>query len=134
MSSSLGFVATHLIALTILYFVPVFICPTVVEHYATLGIPETPLFFRAHLISDFFAAYTPLLLGVAAIYLFVVYRRARAGSPWFGMLSNTVLLSIAFFGMIYTAWLISPMTLAAPQAGGATSAPAMESQIAESNG
>tara|TARA_R110002111_G_scaffold241065_1_gene302791 strand:- start:451 stop:879 length:429 start_codon:yes stop_codon:yes gene_type:complete len=88
---------------------PVFICPTVVDHYSRIGVPETPLFFRAHLISDVFAAYTPFWVAAAAAYLFVLYRHSRAGSRWLPAASNLAILSIALFGMVYTAWMINPM-------------------------
>ncbi|QDT03340.1 hypothetical protein K227x_17220 [Rubripirellula lacrimiformis] len=108
--SAFGLVAVHAVALLVLYFVPVFICPTVVDHYSRVGVPETSLFLRAHLISDYFAAYTPFWMAAAAVYLFVLYRRSRAGSRWLPAVSNLVILSIAFFGMVYTAWMIHPMT------------------------
>ena len=114
--SAIGLVAVHAVALLILFFVPVFICPTVVDHYNRIGVPETPLFFRAHLISDYFAAYTPIWLAAGAVYLFFLYRRSRAGSRWLPAASNFALLSIALFGMVYTAWLISPMPFPAPNA------------------
>ena len=134
--SAVGLVAIHAVALMVLYFVPVFICPTVIEHYKLIGVPETPLFLRAHIISDYFSAYTPILLASAAIYLFILYRRKRSSSQWLPAVSNIVLLCISLFGMTYTAWMIEPMALFVPNAPVAADAKSdlgIETRIAQAD-
>ncbi|TWT73084.1 hypothetical protein [Allorhodopirellula solitaria] len=135
--SSLGLTMVHALALVTLYFVPVFICPTVVDFYSRFSIPETPLFSRAHVISDYLSSFTWVFIGLASIYLFVLYRRKRAGSAWLPAASNLVLLSVAVLGMIYTAWMINPMPFAAPSDAVAIDIappPAIESTYAQTGG
>jgi len=135
--SSLGLTLVHAVAFLTLYFVPVFVCPTVVDFYARFAIPETPLFLRAHVISDYLSAYTWIFVGLTSLYLFLLYRRKRAASAWLPAASNLILLSIAVLGIVYTAWLINPMTFATPNAAIAADIgppPAIEASIAQAGG
>lgn len=102
-------VAAHAFALLILYFVPVFIFPTVANRFARLEIPETPMFASAHYLSDLFAARTSPYIAISVAYLVFLFGRSRARSRWLSAFSHVVLLAIALFGMVFTAWMINPL-------------------------
>ena len=110
--SSFGLTVIHALALFALYFVPVFICPTVVGFYERFGVAETPLFLQAHLISDFVAGFPWLFYLVSLYYLVLIYRLRRSSWRWLPAMSSISLLAIVVFGMIYTAWMIDPMVFA----------------------
>ncbi|KAA1257080.1 hypothetical protein LF1_56420 [Rubripirellula obstinata] len=129
-----GLCLVHATALLALYFVPAFICPTVVEHYKQIGFAETPLFARAHLISDFLCGYTWFFVGFASVYLYVIYRHKRVASRWLPAVSNIALLAFVLLGTAYTAWLINPMVFGGPVASHADPLDMPGPVIAKSDG
>jgi len=68
-------------------------------------------------MSDLVAAYTPIVLFVVAVDIFIVFRLARRGSRWTSAYSHAVLLFLGFTGFLWTARSVEPMALDAPAVG-----------------
>lgn len=107
----------HLLAFGMLYLVVVQINWSFQDFYRLVGTKLTPEFERIAVMSDFIAAYTPIVLIVIAVDIFIVFRLARRGSRWTSAYSHAVLLCMGFTGFLWTARSVEPMASGAPGAG-----------------
>lgn len=107
----------HLLSFGTLYLVVVQIHWSFQDFYGLVGTKLTPEFERIAVVSDFIAAYTPIVLIVVAVDIFIVFRLARRGSHWTSAYSHAVLLCLGFTGFLWTARSVEPMALSAPGIG-----------------
>jgi len=114
MLRTFGLMICHFLAISIFFFVPVFIFPTVSNRFETLGIISTPLFFWAQFISNIFSGYKFLFWILTGVQLYIIFRLARSGSKWLSPYSHSVLLLMSFLGMFFVAWMINPLVFVAP--------------------
>lgn len=107
----------HLLAFGMLYLVVVQMNWSFQDFYKLVGTKLTPEFERITVMSDFVAAYTPIVLIVIAVDIFIVFRLARKGSRWTSAYSHAVLLFLGFTGFLWTARSVEPMASGAPGVG-----------------
>jgi hypothetical protein len=107
----------HLLAFGMLYLVVVQMNWSFQDFYRLVGTQLTPEFERIAVMSDFIAAYTPIVLIVIAVDIFIVFRLARRGSRWTSAYSHAVLLFLGFIGFLWTARSVEPMASGAPGVG-----------------
>ncbi len=99
----------HLLAFGVLYLVVVQMNWSFQEFYRLVGTKLTPEFEQIAVMSDFIAAYTPIVLIVIAVDILIVFRLARQGSRWTSAYSHAVLLLLGFTGFHWTARSVEPM-------------------------
>ncbi len=104
----------HLLAFGMLYLVLVQMNWAFRDFFALVGAKPTPRFEAISVISDYIAAYTPLVLVLIAIDLYVVVRLARNSSRWTAGYSHAVLIAMGFTGFLWTAWAVHTMAWGAP--------------------
>jgi len=119
MFRTLGLLICHFLAISIFFFVPVYIFPTVANRFEALGVESTSLFVWARFISDVFSGYKFLFWVFAAVQLYIVFRLARSESKWLSPYSHSVLLLMSFFGMFFVAWMVNPLVFVAPNVAAA---------------
>jgi hypothetical protein len=114
MFRTLGLMICHFLAITIFFFFPVYIFPTVANRFEILGVENTSLFVWARFISDVFSGYKFLFWVFASVQLYIIFRLVRTESKWLSVYSHSILLLLSFLGMFYVAWMINPLVFVAP--------------------
>ena len=66
------------------------------------------------MISDFIAAFTPVVLVLLAFHLFVVFRLARRGNRWTSAYSHLALVCMGPTGFLWTGWGVHAMSWGQP--------------------
>ncbi|MCO8124892.1 hypothetical protein NHH03_24355 [Stieleria sp. TO1_6] len=113
-TSTLSLVALHALAFGMLYLIIVQMNGAFRDFFLLVGIPPTQRFEFASSISDYVAAYTPLVLLALAIHLFIVFRLSRSVPSWVSTYSHAVLLCMGCAGFLWTAWAVHCMTWSKP--------------------
>lgn len=104
----------HLIAFGMLYLVLVQMNWAYRDFFNVVGTNPTPRFETASMISDFIAAFTPLVLLVLTFHLWLVFRLARRGNRWASAYSHLALICMGATGFLWTAWGVHAMTWGQP--------------------
>lgn len=107
----------HLVAFGMLYLLVVQMSWSFQDFYRLVGTKLTPEFERIAVLSDFIAAYTPIVLIVIVVDIFVVSRLARRGNRWTSAYSHGVLLCLGLTGFLWTAQSVEPMARGASGVG-----------------
>lgn len=107
----------HLLAFGMLYLVVVQMNSVFQDFYRAVGTKLTPEFERVAVMSQFISAYTPIVLIVIAMDIFIVLRLASSGNRWTSAYSHAVLLFLGFTGFLWNARSVEQLDLAAPGVG-----------------
>lgn len=104
----------HLLAFGMVYLVLVQMNWAFRDFFALVGAAPTPRFAMVSTVSDYIAAYTPLVLVLIAVDLYIVVRLARRTSRWTSGYSHAVLMTLGFTGFLWTAWAVHVMAWGVP--------------------
>jgi hypothetical protein len=84
------------------------------DFFKLVGAKPTPRFETVSKVTDYIATYTPIVLLVIALHVFIVFRLARRASRWTSAYSHAALLCMGFTGFLWTAWAVDTMAWGAP--------------------
>ncbi len=111
---TLALAIVHLLAFGMLYLVVVQMNWAFADFFKLVGAKPTPRFETISIISNFIAAYTPIVLLVIALDILVIVQLSRRASRWTPAYSHAVLLGMGFVGFLWTAWAVDTMAWGAP--------------------
>ncbi len=112
--STITLTVAHLFAFGMLYLVLVQMNWAFQDFFKLVGAKPTPRFETISTISDFIAAYTPIVLLVIVLDIFIVLRLTHKASRWTSAYSHAALLCMGFTGFLWTAWAVHTMAWGAP--------------------
>ena len=127
--STISLAVAHLIAFGMLYLVVVQMNWAFQDFFKLVDAEPTPRFETISKISDFIAAYTPIVLLVIAFDIFIIFRLSRSASRWTSAYSHAALLCMGFTGFLWTAWAVHTMAWGAPRIANPPGAAAPGQQI-----